>query len=55
MVVINAHLMLLLQVITLYHLFEQGKVKSLDEPLTNYCPEFSMKTPYQLDDVVTLR
>lgn len=45
------------QVITLFQLLEQGKVKSLDDPLTDYCPAFSIMNPFNFKDkdVVTLR
>jgi len=39
----------------LYQLYQEGKVKSLDDPLTEYCPEFFLRNPFPLDDVVTLR
>ncbi|XP_065903470.1 putative beta-lactamase-like 1 [Dysidea avara] len=42
-------------VLMLYQLYEQGRVKSLDDPITHYCPIFSLRNPYTLDDVVTLR
>ena len=44
-----------LQVIVLFQLLEKGHVKSLDEPISNYCLSFSIKNPYNIDSVVTLR
>jgi len=43
------------QVLTLFHLIEAGHVKSWDDPLTDYCPTFSIKNSYDIDNVVTLR
>ncbi|XP_065902491.1 putative beta-lactamase-like 1 [Dysidea avara] len=42
-------------IITLFQLLEKGHVKSLDEPISNYCLSFSIKNPYKIDNVVTLR
>ena len=39
----------------MYQLYDRGHIKSLDDPLTDYCPKFSMKNPYDLENVVTLR
>ena len=43
------------QVMTVFHLIEAGHVKSWDDPLTDYCPKFSIKNSYDIDNVVTLR
>ena len=39
----------------MYQLMDRGYIKSLDDPLTDYCPNFSIKNPYDLENVVTLR
>jgi len=39
----------------LYQLYDLGKVKSLDDPFIDYCPQFSLLNPFTLDDTVTLR
>ncbi|XP_065903484.1 putative beta-lactamase-like 1 isoform X2 [Dysidea avara] len=40
-------------VLTVFQLLERGHIKSLDDPLSDYCPSFSMKSTF--DTVVTLR
>ena len=39
----------------MYQLYDRGHIKSLDDPLSHYCSKFSMKNPYDLENVVTLR
>ena len=39
----------------MYQLYDRGHIKSLDDPLTDYCSQFSIKNPYDLENVVTLR
>ena len=39
----------------MYQLLDRGHIKSLDDPLTDYCHKFSIKNPYDLENVVTLR
>ena len=39
----------------MFHLLEAGHVKSIDDPITDYCPSFSMKNSYSIKNVVTLR
>ena len=39
----------------MFQLLDRGHIKSLDDPLTDYCPNFSIKNPYDLENVVTLR
>ena len=34
------------QTLVLYQLFDKGMVKSLDDDITNYCPDFKMQTQY---------
>jgi len=38
----------------LYQMYERGMVKSLDDPLSNYCPGFSIRNPYD-SSKITLR
>jgi len=42
------------QVLVLYQMYEHGMVKSLDDPLSNYCPGFSIRNPYGSSNI-TLR
>jgi len=39
----------------LFQLFDRGEVRSLDDPITDYCPSFSMRNPFDEDNVITLR
>ena len=36
----------LLQALVMYQLYDRGLVKSLDDPLSDYCPRFSMFNPF---------
>ena len=47
--------MLFAQVIALFQLYDQGHIKSLDDPLSHYCLLFSIRDPFNTGDVVTLR
>ncbi|XP_065903520.1 putative beta-lactamase-like 1 [Dysidea avara] len=42
-------------VLMLFQLFDRGEVKALDDPITDYCPSFSMHNPFDDDNVITLR
>ena len=44
-----------MQVLMLFQLFDRGEVKALDDPITDYCPSFSMHNPFDDDNVITLR
>ena len=38
----------------MYQLYDRGLVKSLDDPLSDYCPRFSMLNPFNSRNI-TLR
>jgi len=40
-------------VLTLYQLIEQGKVASIDDPVTKYCSDFSIQNPFPGTDSTT--
>ena len=44
----------LCQVLLVYQLYERGFIRSLDDPLNNFCPHFSIDNPFTADNV-TLR
>lgn len=43
----------LFPVITLYQLIEQGKIASIDDPISKYCSDFSIQNPFPGTDVST--
>lgn len=44
----------LFAVLLMYKLYEEGKIDSIDDPLSKYAPNFAMKNPYSRDKI-TLR
>lgn len=41
-------------VLLMYKLYEEGKISSIDDPLSKYAPNFAIKNPYTSEDI-TLR
>ena len=39
----------------MFQLLDRGYVKSIDDPISDYCPSFSIKNPVEIKNVVTLR
>ena len=44
----------LFAVLLMYKLYEEGKISSIDDPLSKYAPNFAIKNPYTSEDI-TLR
>ena len=43
-----------LQALVMYQMYDRGQIKSLDDPLSKYCPTFSMINTYNSRNI-TLR
>ena len=47
-ILLDPPLIYTIQTLVLYRLYDQGFVKSLDDYLTTYCPDFQMQTEYNI-------